>query len=98
MTKVEKAAKLREEADRYEAAVSSQAGPSSQEWISPERFDHYMEMANKKRVEAERLAPAVSPIKKADAAQGGVHREKDGSLTYDNVPRIGESAHKIKDD
>jgi hypothetical protein len=48
-------AELREAADRYERAVSSTAGPSSQEWVSPERQDHYYKMAAEKRAEADRL-------------------------------------------
>lgn len=55
MTITEKIADLRRQADRYEQAVSSTAGPSSQEWISPERYDHYMRMAREKREEADVL-------------------------------------------
>lgn len=39
------AKELRDQADRYEKAVSSNAGPSSQEYISPERREHYFRMA-----------------------------------------------------
>lgn len=58
MTTKERAAtikKLREDADRLEDSVSSTAGPSSQEWVSPERREHYRGMAAQKRLEADRL-------------------------------------------
>lgn len=50
-----KAKELRAKADRYEDAVSSDAGPSSQEWVSPERREHYMHEAFKLRQQADRL-------------------------------------------
>lgn len=46
---------LRDRADRIENSVSSNAGPSSQEWVSPERRAHYMSLAAKDRFEADRL-------------------------------------------
>lgn len=55
MTLQDKINKLLEEANRYELAVSSDASPSSQEWISQERVDHYRKMANDKRKEAKKL-------------------------------------------
>ena len=54
-TDLDKARKLREQADRYENSVSSPSGPSSQEYISPQRYDHYMRMAKEARDEANRL-------------------------------------------
>lgn len=50
---------LLDKADRCEASVSSQAGPSSQEWVSPERFDAYLRKADKIRAEAKKLAEAA---------------------------------------
>ena len=46
---------LRDRADRTENSVSSNAGPSSQEWVSPERRSHYMSLAYRDRKEADRL-------------------------------------------
>ena len=46
---------LEEKARRLENSVSSQASPSSQEWVSPQRFDHYMKLANECREEAKKL-------------------------------------------
>ena len=46
---------LRERADRTEKSVSSNAGPSSQEWVSPERRAHYRQLALADRLEADRL-------------------------------------------
>ena len=55
MTKAQKIKELRETADRMEASINASAGPSSQEWISPERADHYRRMASEKRREADEL-------------------------------------------
>lgn len=59
MTRAQKkkaqAAEWRRQADRYEESVSSSAGPSSQEWVSPERREHYMGMAAKLRLDADKL-------------------------------------------
>lgn len=46
---------LEAQATRYENAVSSTSSPSSQEYVSPQRFDHYMKMARECREKAERL-------------------------------------------
>lgn len=50
--------KLEKQADRYECAVSSTAGPSSQEYISWERREHYLEMARECREKAKQLREA----------------------------------------
>lgn len=48
-------AELRASADRMENSV-----PSSQEWVSPERYTHYLEIARKKRQEADRLEASLA--------------------------------------
>ena len=59
MTKEQKIKELRDAADRIEASVSGNAGPSSQEWVSPERRAHYYQMAAEKRREANQLEKEI---------------------------------------
>lgn len=51
----EKAQELRATAERMRESVSSSDGPSSESWVSPERYAHYMEMAHEKDREAAAL-------------------------------------------
>lgn len=53
--KLEKIKELRETADRMEGSINWSASPSSQEWVNPERRQHYMEMVAEKRKEADKL-------------------------------------------
>jgi len=55
MTKEEKIKALRAAADRMEESVSATDGPSSENWVSPERRAHYHQMACEKREEANKL-------------------------------------------
>jgi len=64
MTREEKIKKLRREAEVYDELVSSNADPSSQEWISPERREHYYRMAYEKRLEANELEKKIKGGKK----------------------------------
>jgi len=54
-TILKKIKELRDRANRTEDSVSSTEGPSSQEWVSPERRAHYMNLAYQDRKEADRL-------------------------------------------
>lgn len=54
-TKQEQIQKLRDDADRMDESVSSTDGPSSENWVSPERRAHYHQMAYDKRQEADAL-------------------------------------------
>lgn len=47
--------KLREKAERLGEALSSSGSPSSQNYLSPERFDYVMREAQKARDEANRI-------------------------------------------
>lgn len=47
-----KAEELRERADAMEASLSPGASPSSEEWVSPERYTYVMAEANKLRQQA----------------------------------------------
>lgn len=60
---LEKIKDLRERADRTEESVSGNAGPSSQEWVSPERRQHYMGLAAKDRLEADKIERNLSNYK-----------------------------------
>jgi hypothetical protein len=53
--RMEKARELRATAERMRESVSSSDGPSSENWVSPERYTHYMDMAREKDKEAEAL-------------------------------------------
>lgn len=57
--KLKKIQELRETADRMEGSINWSASPSSQEWINPERRLHYMQMANEKREEANKLEKSL---------------------------------------
>ena len=54
---------LRDRADRTENSVSSNAGPSSQEWVSSERREYYMNLAYQDRKEAEKLEKQLNSMK-----------------------------------
>lgn len=54
---------LRDRADRTENSVSSNAGPSSQEWVSSERRSHYMSLAYQDRKEADKLEQQLQKMK-----------------------------------